>query len=264
MKEIKEAMLRAAEEVQEVFRRHIKDVDAGMDAGIGASGSPSEKIDILCEEAAISVLKETGISILSEEQGFIDKRTQNCFVLDPLDGTINAVNGLPFCAFSLAYGGWKLSNMKMGIVKNLITGDTFWAEQGRGAFLNGVQITTREFSEKNCIVLVYIGKHASQDAFKLGMAGKRTRCFGAAALELAFLAAGFADIYFMKNEEIKRNLRITDIAAGTLILREAGGIALDDTLNDLDMPIDINARRGVLCAGRKEGIEFAKKILGWK
>lgn len=261
MDEIKALMLEAADEVSAAFKRHILDADAGRHVGIGASGSPTEKIDVVCEETALSVLAKKEISVLTEEKGFIDRGSQDCFVLDPLDGTINAVNGLPFFAFSLAYGKKGLKAMEMGIVRNLVNGDTFWAEKGKGAFLNGKRIYAREFKESEGIILVYIGKYASPEALKVAKSGKRTRCFGAAALEICLLAAGFADIYFMKNTQHERNLRITDIAAATLILREAGGIALDDKFEDLEMPLDIKARKGVVCAGRKEGIDFVKKLL---
>lgn len=261
MEKIKQLMMRAADEVALAFKKHILDVDAGKDVGIGASGSPTEKIDMICEETALNVLADAKISVLTEEKGFIDKGTRECFVLDPLDGTINAVNGIPFYAFSIAYGTQNLSGIQLGIVRNLVTGDTFWAEKGKGAFLNGKRIFTRQFDEKKCMILVYIGKHASDEAFRVARTGKRTRCFGAAALELCLLASGFADIYFMKNKEEKRNLRITDIAAGTLVLREAGGIALDDSFSELEMALDIKERRGVICAGAEEGVKFVKGLL---
>ncbi|MEM3396890.1 MAG: inositol monophosphatase family protein [Thermoplasmata archaeon] len=261
MEKIKELMLRAADEVSLAFKKHILDADAGKDVGIGASGSPSEKIDIVCEETALKTLEESGVSVLTEERGFMDKGTKECFVLDPLDGTINAVNGLPFYAFSLAYGSHNLSGMQIGLVRNLVTGDTFWAEKGKGAFLNGKRIFTREFDKSRCMILVYIGKYASEEAWRIARSGNRTRCFGAAALELCLLASGFADIYLMKNTEEKRNLRITDIAAGILILREAGGIALDDKFAELEMPLNLEARRSVVCAGKKEGVEFVKQLL---
>jgi len=261
---IKDLMFRAADAVEATVRAHIHDIDAGMDIGIGASGAHTEKIDLICEQCAMSVLDDAGISILSEEKGFIDRKSEECFVLDPLDGTINAVNGIPFYAFSLAYGTGSLKGMQMGIVRNLVNGDNFWAEAGKGAYLNGSRIHTREFSDKNCIILVYIGKHASSDAHKLAGAGMRTRCLGAAALESALIAAGYGDIYFMKNNEYRRNLRITDIAAGVLILREAGGIALDENLRELDMPLNLEKRTGILCAGSQKGIDFAKGVLGWE
>ncbi|MCX8174241.1 MAG: hypothetical protein N3F63_06535 [Thermoplasmata archaeon] len=261
MEKIKQLMFRAADEVARTFKQHILDTDAGKDVGLGASGSPTEKIDMVCEETALKVLATEGISVLTEETGYIDRGTEDCFVLDPLDGTINAVNGLPFYAFSLAYGSQSLGGMQLGLVRNLVTGDTFWAEKGGGAFLNGRRIFTRVFNEKKCLILVYIGKHASEEALRIARSGNRTRCFGAAALELCLLAAGYADIYFMKNNVEKRNLRITDIAAGTLVLREAGGVALDDSFSELEMPVDIRARRSVICAGQRDGVEFMKRLL---
>jgi len=114
----------------------------GTNIGIGADGTPTKYVDKLAEDVAIKFIKKAdmGVNILSEEAGFLDFGGEYTFVLDPVDGTRNAYRGIPFYSVSLGVGKSRLSDVEYGIVKNIPTGEVFFAEKDYGAFLNKKRI----------------------------------------------------------------------------------------------------------------------------
>jgi fructose-1,6-bisphosphatase/inositol monophosphatase family enzyme len=156
-------------------------------------------------------------------------------VADPIDGTTNAARGIPFYCVSLAIGHETLSDVEVGLVTNLCTGDRFEAVRGHGATLNGRPI--RVLPHKD---LVY----ATQRADDMPAARGIVRSFGASALEMCLVASGALDGYHYARPQ----LRIIDIAASTLVVREAGGVVLDDKGRDLDLPLSLDPRFGLTAA----------------
>ena len=115
--------------------------------GQGASGDKTFFIDKRAEEIIIEGLKllKEPFTIISEEIGIIDingggKRV----IIDPIDGSKNAISGIPFYCTSIAVAdGDSLNDIKLSYIINLINGNEFWAKQNSGAFLNNKQINTR-------------------------------------------------------------------------------------------------------------------------
>jgi myo-inositol-1(or 4)-monophosphatase len=169
-----------------------------------------------------------GYGLLLEEHGEMEgaDRTHR-FIVDPLDGTTNFLHGIPHFAISIALE--REGELVAGLIYNLASNETFTAERGKGAFLNDRRIRVAARTElADCVIVTGIphrGK-AGQELFLREMqavmaASAGIRRTGAAALDLAWVAAGRFDGYW------ERNLRAWDLAAGIVILREAGGFVSD-------------------------------------
>jgi myo-inositol-1(or 4)-monophosphatase len=169
-----------------------------------------------------------GYGLLLEEHGEVEgaDRTHR-FIVDPLDGTTNFLHGIPHFAISIALE--RDGELVGGLIYNPASNETFTAERGKGAFLNDRRIRVAARTElADCVIVTGIphrGKPA-QDVFlremqSLMAATAGIRRTGAAALDLAWVAAGRFDGFW------ERNLRAWDLAAGIVILREAGGFVSD-------------------------------------
>lgn len=223
--------------------------EAGVTLRIGADGTPTEKIDEAAENAALSVLEDDGRSMLlvSEELGEkkIGKHPEFTFVLDPIDGTFNAVNNIPFFAVTIAIGGSELSDIRYGYVKNLVNGDIFTAEKGRGALLNNRRVHASSRSELSELgVISYSRSPYAVSTNNHNV--RRIRVFGCAALELCYVASGIFDAFI----DTRMMLRVTDIAAGKLIVEEAGGMITDGEGQPLSTPLDVKLRMNVIASNR--------------
>jgi len=217
----------------------------GKTIGIGADGTPTSYIDKIAEDIAIKTLTKASVKVnlLSEEIGFIDFGGRCVFVLDPIDGTRNASRGIPFYGVSLAVGTSHISDVEYGIVKNIPTGDVFTAQKHHGAFLNSMPIRVCEMPTKDILASITLGKSSTKKATLLTKQGY-VRSLGAASLEMCMVAIGALDYYFVGRDI----MRVIDIAASTLIVREAGGCVKTVEDKDLDMGFDLAERTSVVAA----------------
>lgn len=206
----------------------------------GAGGDISMKIDNVAEEIIIDELEESDVNILlmSEEVGnkYIgDKeraeRTGKRLIVDPIDGSTNSSRGIPFYSVSLAYAeGSKLEDIKKGVIIDLSTEDLYWAEKGSGAFFNGelISVSKREVSEKLIFEIDFslwnLQKKLRQYK-EIIRKLYRIRVMGSMALSFCLLAKGAIDGYM----DFRTATRLVDIAAGYLIIKEAGGTFLTIT-----------------------------------
>ena len=149
-------------------------------------------------------------SILSEEIGFIENDYNDyIWVIDPIDGTTNFLHGIPHFCISI---GLKFKDeIISGIVFDPIKNEIFYAEKNQGAFFNNHRI--RVSKRKNLDECLFATNKNGLSSTDLN-----SRIFGSAALDLAYVASGRIDGYF------QNGLNLWDIAAGTLIVKEAGGI----------------------------------------
>jgi len=224
----------------------------GKSIGIGADGTPTKYIDKLAEDIAVKELKKskTKVNLLSEEIGFLDFKGDYTFVLDPVDGTRNAYRGIPFYSVSLAVGKSMLSDVEYGIVKNIPTGDMYIAEKNHGAFCNKKRIGSPEMPASEVLSSITLGKNC--EPLTLNLAKKNTvRSLGCASLEMCMVAIGGLDFYILAQEY----LRVTDIAASTLIVREAGGFVTNISGADLDMSLSLDDRTSIITACSKELVD---------
>jgi len=217
----------------------------GTSTGIGADGTPTKYVDKIAEDVALDILEKADVkvNILSEEAGFIDNGGEHVFVLDPVDGTRNACRGIPLYSVSLGIGKSMLNDVEYGIVKNIPTGDVFVAEKNHGAFLNKKRVCVPDFPDKDILSSIVLGKNF--DKLALSLAQKDyVRSLGCASLEMCMVTIGALDFYFAGREYI----RVTDIAASTLIVREAGGVVTNARGVTLDMPLSLDERTSVIAA----------------
>ncbi|KYK29753.1 hypothetical protein AYK20_00015 [Thermoplasmatales archaeon SG8-52-1] len=227
----------------------------GSNIGIGADGTVTKYVDKIAEDAALNFLNKSKlkVNILSEEIGFVDNGSDYTFVLDPIDGTRNAYRGIPFFSVSLAIGKSKISDVEYGIVKNIPTGDIFTAEKGFGAYLNKNKIGVPNMPDSELCSSLALGKNF--DKLTISLAKKeKVRSLGSASLEMCMVAIGALDFYVVGKEY----MRIVDIAASTLILREAGGIVKNILGEELDMPFSLDEKTSIVAACNEDLI---KKII---
>lgn len=223
----------------------------------GASGDLTKRIDKVAEDAAVSYLLSAGFggSILSEELGLkrLGSMDYPLVVLDPVDGTTNATRGISLYSISAALAqGPRLSDVKSAAVMEIPSGRIFCAEEGAGAFLDGVPIRANAHVElsKSLAGLDFNVRGNRQkvyEALPVILSVKHIRNLGSAALGLCYTATGALDFYL----DNRRLLRVTDIAASVLILREAGAKVLDLEGNDLDCPLDLAERVGLVAGCEK-------------
>ncbi|MGD0819015.1 MAG: inositol monophosphatase family protein [Methanomassiliicoccales archaeon] len=228
-----------------------KDFDRSKELCMGADGTPTLNIDKVAEDVIVEYITDNDIplNILSEEAGYIDNRADKTLVIDPIDGTYNSVMGIPFYSVSMAIGTRSMADVEAGLVQNVITGEAFYAEKGKGAFQDGCRLKVRKFIQKQSTFFVYMGKHSKLDCYNVTKKSNRSRSMGCASLEMCMVAKGSADGYYFNADHYDKSIRVIDIAASALILREAGGEIVDLSGNRLDMPFDLKVRSNFLAYG---------------
>lgn len=215
--------------------------EAGRDIRMGADGTPTKYIDLVAEECVMQYLEEYSLckTLVSEEAGRVEMAGETGTIfLDPVDGTYNAVAGIPFYAISLAYaeGG----RVREAYVRDLAGGETFTATEGRGAFLDGQRISVSKTGSLDASALsVYGRRFDPARAMQLGQKVRRWRLLGASALELAYTGCGRIDGFV----DLRGTLRVTDAAAGILICTEAGGTVSDLDGNPFQLPDEVTIGR---------------------
>ena len=248
---MKTELSKIAEEVHKRYRELPKDYDGHVLVGRGASGSATSKIDKFAEDAILEYLdaEDIKINVLSEEAGFVDRGGDKVLVVDPIDGTLNCTRGIPFFSVSLAVGKSKMSDCDHGLVKNLFTGDTYYARRGGGAELNGHRIGVSKYNRADSIFIMFDGVDAAEDAQRVKLLSSRVRTMGCASLEMCLVAQGAVQAHYMNCTKFNRMIRVIDIAASCLILRESGGEIVDLEGDKLDMAFDLNDRKNFLAYG---------------
>lgn len=211
---------------------------ASESLGKGAGGDRTFPIDKEAEDIIIRHLEASGepLSIVSEEAGIKDIRGGGRkFIIDPVDGSKNAISGVPFYCSSIAVAeGDSIGGVYLSYVLNLLTGDEFWAEKGKGAFFNGERIYTQK--DDIFYLIAYEAQNPKSDIPKIMRLlgeSRRTRCLGAIALDLSYLAYGSVSVFVSPAPS-----RSFDFAGGWLLVREAGGVFTDTGGNPVD---DVNA-----------------------
>ena len=191
--------------------------------------------DVKAEKIIIEELKKArpNYSIISEENGVEkNKDISNSWIIDPIDGTINFLHGIPHFAISIALKSD--DEIICGLIFDPIKDEMFYAEKNNGAFFNNQRIRV---SKKNNLdeCLFAVGKLENEPNFTY-------RRSGCAALDIAYVASGRLDGY------AQSNLNLWDIAAGIVLIKEAGGLINDIDLNSiknikvLASSVEINAK----------------------
>ncbi|WP_321417082.1 bifunctional fructose-bisphosphatase/inositol-phosphate phosphatase [uncultured Methanomethylovorans sp.] len=231
--QIDATLLELCEKVSAASYNAIKNLvgtpEADTTLYIGADGTPTKLIDEVSESAIFQELQNDGRSmrVISEEFGEkqIGCNPEMTIIMDPLDGTHNALTGIPFYSISIAIANPCHAGINFGYVKDLVTGDVYCAEFGKGAYLNGQRVHTSKNSNlmESCIS-VYGYRQSVTKTANISQAIRRIRILGCISLELCYVASGKLDAFI----DIRGSLRLTDVAAGKLIIEEAGGTVTDE------------------------------------
>ena len=257
-------MRQILEAIAAIVAKGVASLPAGFvgeeEVGIGASGSATSKIDKFAEDIIIDYVKKNkiGMNILSEEAGMISLGGERTLVIDPVDGTANFHARIPFYSVSLAIGGSRMSDVTHGLVRNLVNGDIYYAEKGKGAWLNGKEIRTKKFKRPDSLFLAYVGNDADPKTWKFVDIPRRIRSLGCASLEMCHVASGMSDGFYFNCRDQRKKMRIVDIAASALILREAGGEIYSIDGGILDMKFSLDDRVNFLAVGEPSMKEMMK------
>jgi myo-inositol-1(or 4)-monophosphatase len=224
-------------EVEELISGLIGNPEGGEFVRMGADGTPTQKIDQLTEDCILRYLEEHPLcrTLISEEAGRRDMNgDRGTIFLDPIDGTYNAVAGIPFYALSIAYAEDGI--VQEGYVRDLAHHETFWAARGKGAFHDEkrMHVSSTSFLE-NSAMSVYGRKFNPGTVMQLGRKIRRWRLLGASALELCYVGSGRIDGFI----DLRGTLRVTDAAAGLLICEESGGVATDVEGSTIHFPDEV-------------------------
>ena len=203
-------MIKAAEKASKILIRDFGELEKLQVSLKGPSDfvtNSDKKVEkIIIEELTKS---RKNFSILSEEIGEVkNSDKENYWIIDPIDGTTNFLHGIPHFAISIALK--TKEEIVSGLIFDPIKNEMFYAEKNNGAYFNNQRIRVSKKKKLNECLFATGGK----DKINYNL---NTRKSGSAALDMAYVGAGRYDGYFQKN------LNIWDIAAGIIIVREAGG-----------------------------------------
>lgn len=236
------------------------------DLGKGAAGDKTFPIDKKAEDIVIKCLEEMKmpITVISEEVGYKDLYGGSSLkvLLDPIDGSKNAITGIPlYCTSVAIVNGETIGDVFMAMVVNLLTGDCFIAEKGKGTFFNGMPVKAQ--ADDKFYLITYEAQNPSIDIpkiMKLLSAFRRTRCFGSIAIDMAYTAYGSVSIFVTPSPS-----RTFDFAGGWLLIKEAGGIVTDLSGKSVeDIKIGIDRSVPIIASGNIGLHEKALKILNDK
>jgi myo-inositol-1(or 4)-monophosphatase len=237
--------------------------------GLGAGGDQTIYLDQIAEQIVVRHLEQayrSGVrfQLISEELGERDFGGSSALVLaDPLDGSFNAKMGLPYYAVVLAATeGDRFSEVRLGYVQNLVTGDEFHAIAGGGAFHNGESLRPDPPTfDGRTIPLVQFdapsGVEPRERAAPLLARAEKIRQLGSAALNLCHTATGGVAL-----QVTPAPVRSFDLAGPLLILREAGGIATDFEGRPIDgVSVRLDARTTLLASLSSDVHAYALDLL---
>ena len=236
-------MIKASEKASKILIRDFGEIEKLQ----VSKKSPSDFVtnsDIKVEKILIEELEKArpNFSFISEEKGIKkNKDTNNTWIIDPIDGTINFLHGIPHFAISIAL---KSNNeIVSGLIFDPIKDEMFFAEKNNGAYLNNQRIRVSNKNNLNDCLFAIGGKIMNEPDFT-------SRRSGSAALDMAYVAAGRYDGYYQKN------LNLWDIAAGIVLVKEAGGIIKDLNLDNIK---NVN----VTTSNPNINVKFTEKIMNF-
>lgn len=264
-------------EVGRAIRPYVGKDESGEKIKMGADGTPTSLIDIIAEEKLINILKNAPVLsyIVSEEIGELklgkgtkrsitltrelrradlseEETPKFIFLIDPVDGTNNAIKEIPAFGISIAVADVNqgrlatLNDVQLGFVSNFANGNFFEAEKGKGCWLNNEEVHPSDIINISDMTLGGFTKSGTTEASQLVDNARRMRVLGSVVLELSYVASGRYDAFLDL-----RGSRIIDIAASKLILEEAGCIITNKYGQKLNNNLSIYEKTIVVAANNK-------------
>ena len=236
-------MIKAAEKASKILIRDFGEIEKLQVSKKGPTDFVTNS-DLKAEKIIIEELKKARphFSIISEENGIENNKDKNnTWIIDPIDGTINFLHGIPHFAISIALK----SNEEIisGIIFDPIKNEMFYAEKNNGSYFNNHRVRVSQKNEVNDCLFVTGGKIYNEPDLPY----RKTGC---AALDMAYVASGRYDGYF------QQNLNLWDIAAGIILVKEAGGI-----LSEIDLSIHKNIK--IIASSTNISSKLLKKLVNF-
>ena len=236
-------MIKAAEKASKILIRDFGEIEKLQVSKKGPADFVTNS-DLKAEKIIIEELKKgrPNFSIISEENGIENNKDKNnTWIIDPIDGTINFLHGIPHFAISIALK----SNEEIisGIIFDPIKNEMFYAEKNNGSYFNNHRVRVSQKNEVSDCLFVTGGKIYTEPDLPY----RKTGC---AALDMAYVASGRYDGYF------QQNLNLWDIAAGIILVKEAGGI-----LSEIDLSIHKNIK--IVASSTNISSKLLKKLVNF-
>lgn len=235
--------------------------ESGLMVKMGADGTPTKKIDRVAEDAVLAQLRASGLGfkVLSEEIGEVTIGMEPYYFLhlDPLDGTFNAIKGIPFYSISIYLSK---DDCHFGYVYDLAGGCKYYAEIGRGAYQepgNRLSVSLNDALLDFSVSAYTLRPHTAR-IVSLGDQVRRIRTLGSTSLEMVMVASGKLDAFV----DVRGMLRVVDVAAGKIILEEAGGVITDADGNELHLDGNMWQKRDLIGSNGQKHKELLQLIGG--
>jgi len=233
-------MIKASEKASKILIRDFGELENLQVSKKGPTDFVTNS-DLKVERIIIEELKKArpNYSIISEENGIEDnKDKENIWIIDPIDGTINFLHGVPHFAVSIAL---KSNNeIVSGLIFDPIKNEIFYAEKNNGAFFNNHRVRVSKKNDINDCLFATGGKIEKE----VDLTYRKSGC---AALDMAYVASGRYDGYF------QNNLNLWDIAAGIILVNEAGGV-----LNEIDLSVNKNIK--IIASSTNINLKLLEKL----
>ena len=233
-------MIKASEKASKILIRDFGEVEKLQVSKKGPRDFVTNA-DLKAEKTIIDELKKArpNYSIISEENGIENNKDKNnTWIIDPIDGTVNFLHGIPHFAISIALKSY--DEIVSGLIFDPIKNEMFFAEKDNGSYFNNQRIKVSKKNEFNDCLFVTGGKIKQEPDFSY-------RKSGCAALDMAYVAAGRYDGYF------QNNLNLWDIAAGIVLVQEAGGV-----ISEIDLSINKNIK--IIASSSSINSKLLKKL----
>ena len=236
-------MIKASDKASKILIRDFGEIEKLQVSKKGPKDFVTNS-DLKTEKIIIEELKKARphYSILSEENGYDEnKDLKNTWIIDPIDGTVNFLHGIPHFAISIAL---KTNNeIVSGLIYDPIKDEMFFAEKNNGAYFNNHRIRVSKRNDLNECLFVTGTRTKNEPDITL-------RKSGCAALDMAYIASGRYDGYFQDG------LNLWDIAAGIILIKEAGGI-----INDINLNKNENIK--VIASNSNINAKFKEKLVNF-
>lgn len=242
--------IKSANEAAGILLKHFRKIEKIEQKGDNPQDIVTEA-DLEAERAIVKLIQSHfgNHNILAEETGFIKKDSVYTWVVDPLDGTGNFAQGLPY--FGVAIALLKGKNPILAVTAAPVEGELFYAEKGKGAFLmeadgNRFKIHVSKVDRLSSAFGIIEAGHKNPDLLRVANVVvprmKKFRVLGSTTLNLAYVAAGRVDLFVVSN------INTHDIIGGKLLIEEAGGkTTLSEPIAlDIEKKVQLTASNGLI------------------
>lgn len=220
--------------------------------GLNIKGDVTRSFDKSCEDFIMSEIRKfyRNVTFLAEEAGVVKEGDDVFVIVDPVDGSYNFSRGIGLSAISIAVAPSPyFEEIEIGIVKDVVSGKTYHAVKGAGAYLNGLRVTPSKVKElKEAIVGFDLDYPDRSDLYKvipLLRRVKKIRKIGSNSLELSYVSSGGYEAFL----DLRNILSPENFASAKLIIEEAGGIISDEKGNLIEGEIILTRKQNIVASG---------------